>query len=52
MSSDSFTVFLKQNPATHNAVTTLLTGVLIAAVTLYAGPMTQKMTLINTQAPP
>jgi len=48
MSSESFTVFHKQNPATHDAVTTLFTAVLIAAVTLHAGAMTQKMTLVNT----
>jgi len=48
MSSENFTLFLKQNPATHDAVTTLLTAVPIAAITLHAGPMTQKMTLVNT----
>ena len=48
MSSESFTVFLKQNTATHDEVTTLLTAVLTAAITLHAGPVTQKMTLVNT----
>jgi len=47
MSSESFTVFHKQNHATHDAVITLLTAVLVAAITLHAGAMTQKMTLIN-----
>lgn len=48
MSSESFTVFHKQNHATHDAVITLLTAVLVTAITLHAGAMTQKMTLINT----
>jgi hypothetical protein len=47
MSSESFTVFHKQNHATHDAVITLLTAVLVAAITLHAGTMAQKI-LINT----
>ena len=39
MSSESFTVFHKQNHATQDAVITLLTAVLVAAITLHASAM-------------